>query len=72
MGFGRFPFMLWARSSAGRALRSQCRGQEFDPLRVHHKKAVTVMVIAFFVVWYLQNIFIAILLIVFSLSEFGV
>ena len=25
-----------ARSSAGRALRSQCRGREFDPPRVHH------------------------------------
>jgi hypothetical protein len=26
----------WAASSAGRALRSQRRGQEFDPPAVHH------------------------------------
>ena len=32
------PFWLtiWGRSSAGRALRSQCRGREFDPPRLHH------------------------------------
>ena len=30
---------IWARSSAGRAPRSQCGGREFDPLRVHHKRA---------------------------------
>jgi hypothetical protein len=28
-------YRVGARSSAGRALRSQCRGREFDPLRVH-------------------------------------
>ena len=28
-------FVGGARSSAGRALRSQCRGREFDPRRVH-------------------------------------
>ena len=28
-----------ADSSAGRALRSQCRGREFDPPSVHHKTA---------------------------------
>ena len=27
---------LWGRSSVGRALRSQCRGQWFDPPRFHH------------------------------------
>ena len=26
----------WGRSSAGRARRSQCRGREFDPPRLHH------------------------------------
>src|SRR5215212_4095884 len=26
----------WAASSAGRALRSQCRGRGFDPPAVHH------------------------------------
>src|ERR1700712_1779263 len=26
----------WGRSSAGRASRSQCEGQEFDPPRLHH------------------------------------
>ena len=26
---------LWGRSSAGRASRSQCEGQEFDPPRLH-------------------------------------
>ena len=26
----------WGGSSAGRALRSQCRGREFDPPSVHH------------------------------------
>ena len=29
---------IWARSSAGRALRSHRRGRGFDPLRVHHFK----------------------------------
>ena len=28
--------MLWGRSSAGRASRSQCEGREFDPPRLHH------------------------------------
>ena len=32
---GVYYLCLWARSSAGRALRSQRRGQGFDPLRVH-------------------------------------
>src|SRR5690349_10207916 len=27
--------LSWAASSAGRALRSQCRGREFDPRAVH-------------------------------------
>ena len=27
---------LWGRSSAGRALRSQCRGRGFEPPRLHH------------------------------------
>ena len=27
---------MWAASSAGRALRSQCRGRGFDPPAVHH------------------------------------
>ena len=31
-------YNLWARSSAGRAPRSQRGGREFDPLRVHHEK----------------------------------
>src|SRR5678815_2395080 len=26
----------WGRSSDGRALQSHCRGQEFDPPRLHH------------------------------------
>lgn len=26
----------WGGSSAGRALRSQCRGREFDPPPLHH------------------------------------
>lgn len=28
-------YLLWGRSSAGRALHSHCRGQEFDPPRLH-------------------------------------
>ena len=31
---------IWARSSAGRAPRSQRGGREFDPLRVHHIRTV--------------------------------
>lgn len=29
-------FRLWGGSSAGRVLRSQCRGREFDPHPLHH------------------------------------
>ena len=29
---------MWGRSSAGRASRSQCEGQEFDPPRLHQLK----------------------------------
>ena len=32
------PCSSWARSSAGRALRSQRRGRGFDPLRVHQRQ----------------------------------
>ena len=32
---------LWGRSSVGRALRSQCRGQGFDPPRFHQFPLVT-------------------------------
>ena len=32
---------IWARSSAGRAPRSQCGGREFDPLRVHQENKMT-------------------------------
>ena len=37
-----------ARSSAGRAPRSQCGGREFDPLRVHQffKNPITAMLLA--------------------------
>ena len=28
---------VWGGSSAGRALRSQCRGREFDPPPLHHR-----------------------------------
>ena len=38
---------LRAISSAGRALRSQRRGQGFDPLIVHHKNPVTAMATGF-------------------------
>ncbi len=31
---------MWGRSSAGRASRSQCEGQEFDPPRLHQLKWV--------------------------------
>ena len=31
-------FDQWGCSSAGRALRSQCRGQGFDPPHLHHLK----------------------------------
>lgn len=29
---------VWGSSSAGRALRSQCRGREFDPPLLHHDR----------------------------------
>ena len=33
---GVIILLPWGRSSAGRARRSQCRGREFDPPRLHH------------------------------------
>ena len=31
---------IWGRSSAGRALHSHCRGQEFDPPRLHQTSQI--------------------------------
>ncbi len=33
-----FSSTVWGSSSAGRALRSQCRGREFDPPLLHHDR----------------------------------
>lgn len=35
------PFFLWGRSSVGRALDWQSRGQEFDPPRLHQNVYMT-------------------------------
>ena len=35
-----FRLPCWGRSSAGRAPRSQCGGQEFDPPRLHQHKEI--------------------------------
>ncbi len=40
--------MIWARSSAGRALRSHRRGQGFESLRVHHDGVTKKMSLHFF------------------------
>ena len=41
-------FLLWGCSSAGRATRSQCVGQEFDPPHLHHKSLISWRIQGFF------------------------
>lgn len=36
-----FSSTVWGSSSAGRALRSQCRGREFDPPLLHHDRILS-------------------------------
>ena len=40
-----FLLNIRGRSSAGRALEWHSRGQEFDPLRLHQKKALATQVL---------------------------
>ena len=42
------PLIVWAISSAGRALRSQRRGREFEPLIVHQYSPAVVMIAGLF------------------------
>ena len=43
-----FLQFVWACSSAGRALRSQRRGQGFEPLQVHQKRNTAEKAVFFF------------------------
>ena len=42
------PLIAWAISSVGRALRSQRRGREFEPLIVHQDGPAVVMIAGLF------------------------